>query len=329
MMRGTSKLYAFTPKCRIIARHLVDEIKSGKYRPGDKIDSVITLSKRFGVGRRVVWTAFAILAKDNYIITEHGSGTYVNPQLKPGRFYRIGLFINRQNPMKMGPTITAVSQKAHKIDYKTVLGINFEKDFELSDWLQTEKQIDGVLIAGIVDEKLLKYPRRNRIPYVVIGNYDISPEHPQATTDIRNIVKGAFLPVLKQGEYKRIGLIVGSMELKANHEFAQGVMDAIAANNLQVKDELICFAEDDGYAEVIKLMEILKPDAIYVHDDLALGMKKYLDRHDNMIGRRPCILTNSWGADMLPKKYYDRKVKFQDGLNDRVDDAITKLIGAS
>jgi hypothetical protein len=45
-----------------------------------------------------------------------------------------------------------------------------------------------------------------------------------------------------------------------------------------------------------------------------------------MVEQRPYILTNSWGADMLPKKYYDRKIKFQDGLNDRVDDAITKLL---
>lgn len=325
LLRNKEKLYVVAPKCRIIARHLIDEIKSGRYRPGDKLDSVITLSKRLGVGRRVVWAAFAILAKENFVVTERGSGTYVNPNLKPGKFYRLGLFINRQNPMSMGSTITAVYQKVHKIGYQAVLGANFEKEFELSYWLKNEKQLDGVLLAGVVDEQLLKYPFRNKIPYAVIGNYDILPEHPQGTTDIRGNAKEAFLPILKQGKYRRFAVIVNISELKASRDFTQGAIDAITESNLTAEKELICYADADGYAEVVKLMEIQKPDAIYVHDDLALGLKKYLDRHNVPPGKRPYIFTNSWGAEILPPKYYDQKINIKDGLNQRVEDAITNL----
>lgn len=328
MLRSKEKLYVVAPKCRIVSRHLIDEIKSGRYRPGDKLDSVITLSKRLGVGRRVVWAAFAILAKENFVVTERGSGTYVNPNLTPGKFYRLGLFVNRQNPMRMGPTIAAVYQKSYKTGYQTVLGANFEKEFELSDWLQNEKQLDGVLLAGIVDEQLLKYPFRNKIPYAVIGNYDISPEHPQGTTDIRGNARDAFLPILKQGKYKRLAVIANISELKANRDFTQGIIDAITESKLTVEKDLICYADADGYAEMVKLMEIQNPDAIYIHDDLVLGLKKYLDRHDIPPGQRPYILTNSWGADILPPKYYDQKVNIKDGLNQRVEDAMAKLLNS-
>mgnify|MGYP001403070765 CR=1 FL=1 len=322
----TEKLYVFTSKCRIVARHLIDEIKSGKYRPGDKLDSINTLSQRLGVGRRVVAMAFAILAKENYVITEHGSGTYINPQLKCGQFYRLGLFINQQNPMMSGWTITSVFQKARKLGYQTVLGSNFEQELELSDWLQSEKQLDGVLITGIVNDQLLQYPRRNNVPYVVIGNYDISPEHPQATTNVRKKAHAAFLPVFSTRRYHRIGIIIGISEFRATREFVQGIRDAIGECGLPVEEKLICHAEDDGYAAVVKLLEIDKADLIYVHCDMTLGLKKYLERHDVPPERRPLILTNSWGAAILPAKYYDRKIDINDELDKRVSNALAMLV---
>ena len=85
----------YEPQSQEMARVLIRKIRNGEYAPGDRLESIRTLAERYGVGRQVISSAFSLMAKQNYIYTVHGSGTYVNAKLKVGLYYRLGWFTNQ------------------------------------------------------------------------------------------------------------------------------------------------------------------------------------------------------------------------------------------
>ena len=65
MSASRAKLYQNDPQCVRLARTLMQEIHSGKYRGGEKLESIRTLAERYKVGRQVVLSAFELLAKQD------------------------------------------------------------------------------------------------------------------------------------------------------------------------------------------------------------------------------------------------------------------------
>lgn len=73
---------SFVPLYHQLAQILEDQIKSGKYRPGDALPSEAELSEKYGLSRMTVRRSLSQLAKAGLIRTERGKGTFVSrPQL--------------------------------------------------------------------------------------------------------------------------------------------------------------------------------------------------------------------------------------------------------
>ena len=65
-----------------LAAKLVREIKGGHLKPGAKLAGLRETAQRHKVSLATVRHSFKLLAKDGFVISQHGSGTYVNPILK-------------------------------------------------------------------------------------------------------------------------------------------------------------------------------------------------------------------------------------------------------
>lgn len=65
------------PKYFIIKRDIVEKIKNGNLKPGDKIDSESMLKKKYNVSTITVRKAFTDLINEGYLIGVQGKGTFV------------------------------------------------------------------------------------------------------------------------------------------------------------------------------------------------------------------------------------------------------------
>ena len=85
-----------------IAGTLRSEIRSGHYRPGDKLPTEAALAARFGVNRHTVRHALANLAEAGLVHARRGSGVFVTA--RPTE-YRLGQRVRfHQNVLAVGQT---------------------------------------------------------------------------------------------------------------------------------------------------------------------------------------------------------------------------------
>ncbi len=72
---------ASRPLYRQIADHVRKEINSGKYGPGDQIESERELVERFGAARNTVRAGLAVLVSEGLIAADRARGYYVREQI--------------------------------------------------------------------------------------------------------------------------------------------------------------------------------------------------------------------------------------------------------
>lgn len=72
-----AKPSAAAPKYSALASTLIDEIRAGRYRPGDLLPSEPELSRRFGVSRHTVRAALRSLYEKGLIVSRRGHGSVV------------------------------------------------------------------------------------------------------------------------------------------------------------------------------------------------------------------------------------------------------------
>lgn len=61
--------------------YLVDEIKGGRLKPGDKLDTERALAEQLGVSRVSIREAVSSLNRMGVLVTKQGGGTYVNSKI--------------------------------------------------------------------------------------------------------------------------------------------------------------------------------------------------------------------------------------------------------
>ncbi|KAB2863487.1 MAG: winged helix-turn-helix transcriptional regulator, partial [Exiguobacterium chiriqhucha] len=68
-------------KYNMVKDHILEWIKDGTVRPGEKIPSENELVQSFGVSRHTIRQAVGELVNEGYLYREQGSGTYCSPVL--------------------------------------------------------------------------------------------------------------------------------------------------------------------------------------------------------------------------------------------------------
>lgn len=66
-----------TAAYRALADELIDAIRSGAYRPGEKLPTIRALSEERGEGFTIVQDAYRVLVDEGWVTSGRRTGTYV------------------------------------------------------------------------------------------------------------------------------------------------------------------------------------------------------------------------------------------------------------
>ena len=293
----------YAPQCQIVATHLTRMIRDGKFRQGEKIPSVRSLAEMLGVGRQVVLSAIAILSRAGLVYTDTKQGTFVSSNLKSGLCYQIGFFNNRENPMMQGAMMEKIYRIARHEGFQVLPGSNYNEDWGLGEWLDRNPEIDGLLITGIVDDRLLETMKGRGIPYFVLGNYDIAPHHPQSLPRKGRHAVKLMAEAFQRSGGERIAAITGVEYFLSHRESLREVREALVKAGKKVDESLLYYCNDDGYSVAKELLERRHPDVIFFRLDHWIGYLKYLEQHPGV--GKPYVIVHNLSTDEAPCRFYD------------------------
>ena len=301
----------FTPQCRMVARDLIRRIRNGEFGSGKRMDSIREIVGRYRVGYQVAVSALRILSNENYVFKVHGSGTYVNPDLRPGLFYRLSIFFNVTNPLPLGDELHDAFVYAGNNGFHLLLASNFEEDFTLEDYLKSKEDIDGIAIYGEVDEKLLKYPKSRHFEYVVCGNYDVDPVHPQVTLDVRSLYRKMLAAALRKYSFQRIAVLMDLPLFPANREALEGIREAFRDAGRELPGNRIVESSGDGGDGIARIMK-MSPDAVILRGDHHVhGFLRYFQNHSVRV--HPAVLAVESAAVKLRAGGYPNVIDLNPG----------------
>lgn len=286
-----------------LALKIIRRIRNGEYTGNRKVESIRELAAKYGVGRQVATTALKYLAKHDYIYSVHGSGTYVNQNKSSGLFYRIAYFYAKRNLAVSAISMMHLLDIAIKNGFELIPGSNFEEDFSFREWFEKRNDFDGVIMNGDLDESDLNYLKRHRIPYVVLGNHAISPEHPQSTVDITAGTCEEFEKLFNQHQWHKVALLCGSTDNRSYRESAEGFILAQKNSGMDFSPERILTTDTNGVNELTEYFAREIPDAIVLMCDYWKGFQKYCQLHPEF--KRPEVVIPEIELHRAPEGLFD------------------------
>jgi DNA-binding LacI/PurR family transcriptional regulator len=195
---------------RVTAR-LRDDVRGGRYSPGDRLPSEIDLARQLGVSRGTVRQALVALLEEGLLETVPGRGTFVSDGSSQRAVGLIGMIlpsvVRARNPELIG----GAEEIARHAGYSLILGISGD-----NRWLETEQvqRIVGQGASGLIvytvdgplDVPALRRLVERGFPLVLIDRY--IPDLAVDTVTMDNI-GGGFQAVqhLAQLGYRRIGFV--------------------------------------------------------------------------------------------------------------------------
>lgn len=319
-----SKISQHAPQSTQLARYLVAEIQAGRFRPGAKLPSVRHLAERYAVGRQVVLSALTILCKQNLAFSSARRGFFVNPDLHGGFFHRLGLFVNLTNPARSGQFIAALSCAALSQGWQLILGSNFESSLTLPEWLAGKDDLDGILVTGYIDDPFLQPLLRQPLPYLVVGNYDIAPRHPQLSHLHDRLHE--VLPSCLEGCRSAAAIIGPASHL--DEQRLRHRLEILAARQSPPLPIRILHAEGDGSLELERLRHDGFPDLLFFAGEHAVAWRRLLHRLPAGQKRPAVVISTPWNQ-VLEEPEYDQVVDWRDpNFSGRVITRILDLIHA-
>ncbi|CUU05228.1 transcriptional regulator, LacI family [Candidatus Kryptobacter tengchongensis] len=144
-----------------------------------------------------------------------------------------------------------------------------------------ENNVDGVIFAGKVNQKYVKYVEEMGIPYILV-DYDL-PGRKVPAVMIDNVRGGEIATehLLNLG-YKKIAFIGGDIQHPSIKGRFEGYKRALEKAGIICEEKLYITDEPDtrlinGFKACEKLFNSIKPDAIFAANDaMAIGCIKFL-----------------------------------------------------
>jgi LacI family transcriptional regulator len=195
---------------RVTAR-VRDDVRGGRYSPGDRLPSEIDLARQLGVSRGTVRQALVALLDEGVLQTVPGRGTFVRDGSSQRAVGLIGMIlpsvVRARNPELIG----GAEETARHAGYSLILGISGDDRWLEADQLQriVGQGVSGLIVYtvdGPLDVPALRRLVDRGFPVVLIDRY--IPDLVVDSVTMDNI-GGGFLAVqhLAQLGYRRIGYI--------------------------------------------------------------------------------------------------------------------------
>ena len=290
------KLVTAPPKSQQVADLIREQIKSGKIKSGQRLESVRTLAEKFSVGRQVVLSAFDILTAEGLVFSHVGRGTFVSGKttgVVSSKNYRIGFFINRSRVETFynRNLFLGASEKAGEAGVTMFLAPDDE--FELGLWVK-KKELDGLLVSGRVDPELVETLKQLNIAFVIIGNYYLPPGLNVIETGDDNTVSEIMNLAWNRFKFKSLGAILGAADLRSSKELATALKTGVKEYPVECKMRNFIYSEsEEGYGEAQKMFAgNAAPDALFITGQAFPGVARYLfEKSNDKNFRRPVIIT--------------------------------------
>ncbi|WP_214759794.1 GntR family transcriptional regulator [Exiguobacterium sp. s146] len=241
-------------KYNMVKDHILDWIKDGTVRPGEKIPSENELVQSFGVSRHTIRQAVGELVNEGYLYREQGSGTYCSPVLptstpqtieRLGNGKNIGVITTYMSDYIFPSIIRGIESHLASKGYTLTLSCtdnNVEKERQCLE-MMLDRQIDGLIVEPTKSSSYnpnIKYYlelEQQHTPYLMINQYYSQLTPPYLIMDDE---KGGFLAaehLIKLGHERIMGLFKTD-DLQGVHRM-RGFIRAFREYNLPLEPELI------------------------------------------------------------------------------------------
>lgn len=203
-----------------------------------------------------------------------------------GRTDNIGFIIyEKQYPVVMNPFYSpifeSVMQTCGRKGYS--LFISSHSDLRLPNGQAcVKKQLDGVILAGHSDEKLVSDLRRQNMPVVLLNNELDMDDLTCITTDQYGGAALAMRHLMEKG-HRRIGLLAGNFSPHVYMSRFNAYRDVLLENGCEVNPQLVKTIEptvEDAIEGTQKLLALEnRPTALFcTNDTIAIGAMKAIMR---------------------------------------------------
>ncbi|MBI2190793.1 MAG: substrate-binding domain-containing protein [Planctomycetes bacterium] len=278
-----------------LAQALEQDIRNGRYQPGEKILPEKQLASSFRVAHLTVRQALQLLQEKGLINRLHGRGTFVNDPRTPWvssrrrpvssvTAYLLGLgpvFAETHDPVNWQTRLLryqGIAEGGFKfgisIQCRTVLG--HESDVP---WLLDQfKDAPGLILHDDpITEKAIVRLRERGVAVVAINRHGTTGACSEIQVDTR---RGAFLAVqhlLKLG-HRRIGIVVGDLAIPVHRLRLEGYRDALQAYGVSLDPDLTVIEPrgflEEGAAAARRLLALPQPPTAFfaASDQRAIGI---------------------------------------------------------
>ncbi len=178
----------FQPRYMTVANDILKRIFEGEYRPGTKLPSMRILAKKFNVSVQVILSALQGLQTLHYVESIAKRGVFVSRNIRPARYYRIGVFVLNQNPFSYSGLLYPLYRAMEEMGYTIVVGTNFDGGLTLKQWASHKHGLDGLIVIGKSTVQERERFSFINLPYIFLG----TPVQKELRNDVVPEIK-AFL----------------------------------------------------------------------------------------------------------------------------------------
>lgn len=268
---------------------LIESIKSGEIKDGDKIPTEKELEKQFNVSRITVQKAITMLVEEGYLVRQSGVGTFVvnkdgesnecenkmifNPKKKKSVGFILEALWSSYGTGLFDGAYDRADEKGYNLILRKSYGEQQKEDQAINDLI--DMGVDGIILMPVhgeyYSENLLKLVV-DKFPLVFIDRYLDGINVPIVSTDNLKASYNVVDHFIKRG-HEHIGIVTSKdNEASTLDQRKLGYINALVDNNLDVKrdyifNKLITYTNDNAaskaYEEYINSLDeyfIQNPD---------------------------------------------------------------------
>ena len=271
---------------------LTEEIRQGKYKPGDILPSVNELAKMFSTSRNTSVKAINDLSHEGIIYCVQGKGSVVNDLRKNNKklaYKKVKASSNSSFPV-IGVLLADFDDMTHPYLSMILRGISGKaktmpcnlktfciKNYSIDDFIRTE-HFDGLIVLTGLPQTSVFLLKQNGIPFVLANN-DIYGE------ELFSVTVDSFSATYKAVEYlhslghSKISVLSGPYFARSTPLAYSAYKHAMNHFKLNIDDNFFrsCnYGEEGGYAVFSEMLNSGKvPTAVFALEDfIAVGAMK-------------------------------------------------------
>ena len=273
------------PRHRTIYEELLADLRTGVYKPGDRLPSEALLCERFQASRITVAKAFQTLQRDRLVVRRPGSGTYVEQPPAPSTSMQFGLLIPELGtteifePICQGMMQSPIA-KTHTLAWGHSIRDEGDRGVAAEHLCQQyiDQQVAGVFFApmehletkDMANRRILEMLQRARMPVILLDR-SVEPYPERSSCDLVGIDNHRAGHILTrhmlQAGARRVVFAARAFSASTVDQRISGFREALLAGNAGYEGRVVVGDFDDA-PFVRSVLDDNDPDAIVCGNDL-------------------------------------------------------------